>query len=148
MSTAIGTGSAPARSSALTVECLMRRGPPVADPDDRLAAAAARMRRGRVDVLAVMRDGQLAGIITARDILVAVADGLSTDVTTVAEYMQPVGWTIGPGTDVAAAIEMMTVLGAHHLPVLRDGEVAGVISARDLLPHFGVPRALLGDEPW
>lgn len=144
----MGTGSARSRGSALTVECLMRPGPPVADPDDRLAAAAARMRRGRVDALAVMKDGGLAGIITARDLLVAVADGLSTDVTQVAEYMRAVGWTIGPGTDVAAVIEMMIGLGAHHLPVVRDGEIAGVISARDLLPHWGVPRELLGDEPW
>jgi CBS domain-containing protein len=43
----------------------------------------------------------------------------------------------------------MFELGIRHLPVVRDGEVIGLISARDLL-QLGrpVPAQLLGCEPW
>lgn len=43
--------------------------------------------------------------------------------------------TIRPGDDVALAAQMMLWTHARHLPVVRDGEVVGVISERDLLRH-------------
>lgn len=131
----------------LTVERLMRTCPPLAEPEDLLAAAAARMRRAHVGALPVVDGGRLVGLITERDLLGAVADGLSTDVTPVSRFMRPVPGTIGPDAGVAAAAAAMIERCARHLPVVRDGEVVGLVSATDLLRQWGVPHQLLGDEP-
>jgi CBS domain-containing protein len=131
----------------LTVERLMRASPPLADPNDWLAAAAARMRRSRVGALTVVEAGRLVGIISERELLVAVAEGLSTDVTPVSRFMRCVPATVGPEADASAAAAAMIELHARHLPVVRDGVVVGLVSATDLLCEWGVPGALLGDEP-
>ena len=43
--------------------------------------------------------------------------------------------TIRPGDDAALATQMMLWTNARHLPVVRDGEVIGVVSERDVLHH-------------
>jgi CBS domain-containing protein len=135
------------RVQSLTVERLMRRGSSPVGPTDRLAAAAARMRSARVGALVVMEDGRMVGLISERDLLMAVADGLSTDVTPVAAYMRPVPGVIGPAAETPAVASRMIELRARHLPVVRDGQVVGIVSASDLLTELGVPRELLGDDP-
>ncbi|HXM58410.1 MAG TPA: CBS domain-containing protein [Candidatus Dormibacteraeota bacterium] len=109
--------------------------------------AAARMRAVRVGALAVVAGGRLVGFLTERDLLRAVADGMSTDVAAVSDYMRPVPGAIGPGATASAAAARMIELGARHLPVVSAGRLAGVVSATDLLCLWGVPAALLGDEP-
>jgi CBS domain-containing protein len=41
--------------------------------------------------------------------------------------------TVGPEDSVALAAQIMSWSGVRHLPVLREGEVVGIISERDLL---------------
>ena len=135
-------------TSAPRVEVLMRAGLPSVDPSDRLAAAAARMRREGVGALAVVHDGRLVGILSERDLLRAVADGLSTDATPVADYMRAAPGVVRATDRAADAARAMVHLGARHLPVVSDEEVVGVISVRDLLVAWDVPLELLGDEPW
>jgi len=136
-----------AATSPATVGCLMRTGVLPVDPSDRLASAAARMRASQVGVLAVVEDGRLVGLLTERDLLQAVADGLSTDVTPVAEYMRPVPCVIGADASAAWAAARMMELRVRHLPVVRDTRVVGLLSACDLLSQWGVPIELLVDEP-
>ncbi len=40
--------------------------------------------------------------------------------------------TVSAGADVRTATELMVELGVHHLPVVEQGDVIGVVSARDL----------------
>jgi len=98
--------------------------------------------------MAVVEDGRVAGIISERDLLRAVADGLSTDVLAVADCMRPAPCVVGVATGASDVAATMIRLCVQHLPVLREGQVVGVISARDLLAAWGVPRELLGDGPW
>jgi CBS domain-containing protein len=125
----------------------MRVGPH-ANQDDRLAVAAARMRGVRAGALVVVDRGLLLGLISDRDLLRAVADGFSTDVVPVADYMRLPPCAIGAGAQVSEAAARMIEHRVQHLPVVRDGQVLGVISARDVLVEWGVPRELLGDDVW
>jgi len=138
--------AADAADSASTVECLMRTGLRPLEPSDRLAAAAARMRAAQVGVLTVVEDGELIGLLTERDLLRAVADGLSTDVTLVREYMRPVPCAIRADAAASVAAARMMELRVRHLPVVRDSLVVGMVSADDVLRQWGVPPELLIDE--
>ena len=141
-----GIGAAATVRTAAFVERLMRAGPPVVDPDERLATAAARMREAWIGALPVVQSGQLVGLLTERDFLLAVADGLSTDVVRVGSYMRRVPCVIGPEAGAAEAAARMVELRVRHLVVVREGDVVGLLSAADILGEWGVPPELLGDE--
>jgi CBS domain-containing protein len=127
----------------------MRPGLPAVDPADSLTEVAKRMRRDRVGAVTVMEGGRLAGIVTERDLMRTVADGLDPGRTIASERMTPDPRTIAGGELATRAAEVMIELGVRHLPVVDDDAVVGVISARDLL-RLGRPIPLeeLAYEPW
>jgi CBS domain-containing protein len=128
---------------------LTRPGLPAVAPDDHLADAARRMRHERVGAVAVMVSGRLIGIITERDLMRAVADGVDPERALASERMTPNPSTIDRDELATTAAERMIGLGVRHLPVIDDGRVVGVISARDLL-RLGRATSLeeLAYEPW
>jgi CBS domain-containing protein len=88
-------------------------------------------------MLVVDDSGKLLGIFSERDLLTKVA-GLheSYDDLPVRQFMTPNPETV-TGTDTLAfALHKMDVGGYRHLPVLKDGLPAGVISVRDMLRHI------------
>jgi CBS domain-containing protein len=107
------------------------------------------MRDDGMGAAVVMEGGRLAGIITERDLMHAVADGVDPGRSQAADRMTPDPRTIGCDELAARAAELMIELGVRHLPVLDHGAVVGVISARDLL-RLGRPTPLdeLAYEPW
>lgn len=128
---------------------LTRPGLPRAEPADRLADVAKLMRRERVGAVVVMEAERLVGIVTERDVMRAVADGVDPARAVASERMTPGPRTIDRDERAAAAAELMIELGVRHLPVVEEGVVVGVISARDLL-RLGRPAPLeqLACEPW
>ncbi len=131
------------------VRSLMKPGLPAADPSEPLAQVAGRMRADRVGAMAVMDRGGLVGIITERDLLRAMADGMSPVATHAGDCMTAEPWTIGSDEEAVDAAEKMLAHGIRHLPVVEEGRVVGLISARDLL-ELGrrVPLDELSYEPW
>lgn len=84
-------------------------------------------------------DGHGPGILTERDIVVAVASGVDLDsapagehVTTDSAYGSP-GWSLGEAT------EAMRRGGFRHLVVVEGGEVVGLISLRDVVRAWAQP---------
>jgi CBS domain-containing protein len=103
-------------------------------PDASLVEAAQQMRISGVGGIPVLdRDGECAGILTERDIVVRVlAEGrepLAAFVRDVAT-MHPV--TCLPEEDIGEVAERMRVNEVQHLPVCEEGEVVGVISLADI----------------
>jgi len=46
--------------------------------------------------------------------------------------MTPFPYSVEPESAVETALEIMNTHGIHHLPVTKDGELAGIISSRDI----------------
>jgi CBS domain-containing protein len=110
----------------------MSRGLLTVAPEERLGEAARRMAGRGVGAVLVMEGGKLAGILTERDLLKAVARGFTEDAK-VADWMTRHPETIesSDATDHAAAL--MIHGGFRHLPVTEGGDVVGIISIRDLM---------------
>jgi CBS domain-containing protein len=94
---------------------------------------AQRMVERNVGAVLVLDGGRLAGILTERDVLRAVARGLR-DTTRVADCMTAHPETIGPDDTTELAAVLMIHGGFRHLPVVEGDNLVGVISIRDLVP--------------
>jgi CBS domain-containing protein len=103
-----------------------------AGPDESLAEAAQHMVARGVGAVLVMEGERLEGILTERDILRAVAIGL-TENARVRDWMTRSPETIDVADETAHAAALMIHGGFRHLPVLDGGAVAGIVSIRDLM---------------
>src|SRR5215472_15984996 len=102
----------------LRVADLTRPGLPAVEPEDHLADVARRMRHDHVGAVAVMAAGRLIGIITERDLVRAVADGVDPERAPASQRMTPDPRTIDHDELATRAAERMIELGVRHLPVV------------------------------
>ena len=127
--------NAPAAGTGLMtvrVGKLVNRSPVSATPETSIRGAAQIMSEHQVSSLLIMDDDRLAGIVTDRDLRRrCVAAGLPTD-RPVREIMTDRLETVSVDTLGFQALLAMTRLNIHHLPVLEDGQVAGILSTTDL----------------
>jgi CBS domain-containing protein len=103
-------------------------------PDHTLRKAAQLMAARRVGSAVVSDpEGEGLGIITERDILNALAEGLDPDTARTADHIT---WDVvyaGPHWTLEEAAAAMVRGGFRHLVVMDGDEVLGVISVRDIL---------------
>jgi CBS domain-containing protein len=102
------------------------------EPDARLAEAARRMAQRGVGAVLVLDGERLAGILTERDLLKAVAAGF-TDEARVSEWMTKQPETVEPDESTDQAASLMIHGGFRHLPVVEGGRAIGILSIRDLM---------------
>ena len=76
--------------------------------------------------------GRIAGIVTERDLVNVVAEGLDPGQTTVGTRMTRELATVDARTDIADAAQIMAERKIRHLPVVEKDSLVGVISIRDL----------------
>ena len=100
--------------------------------DERIADAARRMVDRGVGAVLVMDGERLAGILTERDVLRAVADGRAADAR-VGERMTRNPETVEASESTGHAASLMIHGGFRHLPVTDGGAVVGIVSIRDLM---------------
>ncbi len=105
-------------------------------PQDSIRSAAERMWRQQTGSLVITEDGRLAGIITERDLLRAVALGADPDKTTVDDAMTAEVYTVPPGMPLQEAAREMATRWIRHLPVVEAGRLLGVVSMRDVTGVF------------
>jgi CBS domain-containing protein len=110
------------------------------EPDVSLSDVARRMRLEDCGSAAVMRGGRLLGIITERDLVQAIADGIDPRDTTAGRFMSADPTTAQAGDDVAVVAMRMIALGIRHLPVVDSaGTPIGMLSARGLAAALEQP---------
>jgi CBS domain-containing protein len=114
-------------------------------PTDTFDNVATVLRENGISSVVVVENGKLAGIVTERDLVNLVAEGGDPKTTTVADRMSKDLDTVDPKTDIAEAAGHMARLKIRHLPVLQDGELAGIISIRDLT-NWAVHELTSGHE--
>jgi CBS domain-containing protein len=103
-------------------------------PTQSLREAARLMATHRVGSAVVQDAEHLAGILTERDVLEAVAAGAEPEGSTVQEFMTPDVVTVGPEWDLIEAAGEMARRRIRHLVVYDGGQLLGVLSVRDVLP--------------
>jgi CBS domain-containing protein len=114
------------------VRDVMTPGPIGVDYDQSVGEAARIMRDWGVGAVLVVRDQSLYGLVTDRDLVVrAVAEASRAD-----EPVGPLssGNLIGvdADADLREAMRLMREHAVHRLPVVENGQVAGIVSLGDL----------------
>jgi CBS domain-containing protein len=96
--------------------------------------AAALMQAHGSGAVLVIESERLVGILTERDIVFrVVARDLDSHTTPVLEVMTPSPMTVEPDRTFGHALMQMHKNGFRHLPVMQDGRVLGLVSARNAL---------------
>jgi CBS domain-containing protein len=101
-------------------------------PDDTLGDVVARMAERNVGAVLVLDGERLAGILTERDVLRVVADGVDL-ASPVSTRMTHAPETIDSSDSVEHAAVLMIHGGFRHLPVVDVGTPVGILSIRDLV---------------
>ena len=92
------------------------------------------MAKRNVGAVLVVDGSRLVGILTERDVVFRVVGaGLDPRATRVAEVMTASPVTIEPGRPFGQALATMHRGGFRHLPVVEQGELLGIVSARSAL---------------
>ena len=102
-------------------------------PDQSLAEAVQTMAEHDIGSLVVMSHGQLAGILTFREVIVAVVgNGGTVGKSTVRAVMDDSPLTCTPETEIDEVRRMMLGRHARYTPVMNQGMLLGVISFFDV----------------
>lgn len=103
-------------------------------PQTPLAQACVELNARRVGALVVCDDDRVAGVLSERDVVRALAHGGPAALDRpVADYMTAEVVFAAPGETVAVLMERMTGRRIRHLPVMQDQRLSGVVSIGDLV---------------
>ena len=98
--------------------------------------AARYMMEHSVGAVPVMRDGNLTGILSERDIMNrVVAVGRTPGTTAVSEVMTANPRAVAADESIEECLFIMREFGFRHLPIVDGKELKGLISLRDVLMH-------------
>ena len=100
--------------------------------------AVREMNRLKIGAVLIMNGPTLVGIFTERDVLSRVVGGERDPLTTpVTSVMTSNVLTIDPETTVEEVMNIFTNKRCRHLPVMRNGQLAGLISIGDVSRWVG-----------
>ena len=91
----------------------------------------------RIGAVVVLAEGRLAGIVSERDVVKAIAhSGEAALRMTAQDIMTKAVITATPQTSVNDAMSLMDEGYFRHLPVVDDGALVGIISVRDAVRAY------------
>jgi CBS domain-containing protein len=104
-----------------------------ATPETLVSKAASLMAAKNVGAMVIEND-HLVGIFTERDVVFrVVARGLDARATRLADVMTRAPRTVDPNKPFGYALLVMQENGFRHLPVMQDGKLIGIVSARSAM---------------
>ena len=123
----------------MSVESILRqKGTDVATiaPDVSVKRAADWMRAKNIGSLVVTSGDAVLGLVSEREIVYAFSRyGETATSMLVSEVMRRGVITVSPTETVSHVMNLMTLHRLRHMPVLRDGKLAGIISIGDVVKH-------------
>ena len=132
----------------MKIKDIMTVGPRTCSSDTNLAAAAALMLDGDCGILPVVDNGKLVGVVTDRDMYIALATrNKPASQVTVGGVARKTVVTCGPEDDVHTALAKMKEHRVRRLPVEGfGGTVLGIVSMNDILLAAGPDQAVRTDK--
>lgn len=145
----------------MKVEDVMTKDVTTVNRGSSLLEALEKLRKGRINGLVVVEGKKILGIVTKADIFRAilpsyldlveeeryltdpefVEDRVGKLLTVkVEEIMTPNPFTIGPDAPVVKAGALMVARRIKQMPVLKDGELVGIVTLTDILDHLSRRR--------
>jgi CBS domain-containing protein len=123
----------------MTIESILRRkGTEVTTiaPDASIKRAADWLRAKNIGALVVTKSDAILGLISEREIVHAFSRyGETAGSILVKEVMQYGVTTISPDESVNRVMNLMTHHRVRHMPVLRGGKLAGIVSIGDIVKY-------------
>jgi CBS domain-containing protein len=119
----------------MDLEAVMTTDVVTVELDDTILDVAAIFRERDVGSAVVTNaDGEIAGIVTDRDLVVFGQEFVDTlERTVVNQVLSPVVFTVAPETDTLELTERMREAGVRRVPVVEDGELRGIVTLDDLV---------------
>ena len=119
-------------------EILARKGSDVftLDPDDKICGAINEFSERKIgSAVIVDKTGRIAGIFTERDALHCFKEKLDFKTIPVKQMMTPQEDLIVASLDddIQYVMSMMTEYRIKHIPIIADGELAGIVSIGDVV---------------
>ena len=98
--------------------------------------AARYMMEHNVGAVPVLRNGELTGILSERDIMNrVVAVGRTPGTTAVSEVMTANPRAVSAEESIEDCLFIMREFGFRHLPIVDGRDLKGLVSLRDVLMH-------------
>jgi CBS domain-containing protein len=105
-----------------------------APPETTVSEAAKLMARRKVGAVMVVEHRRLVGIFTERDaVFRVIARGRDAHTTRLADAMTTAPQTVDPDKSFGYALLLMYENGFRHVPVIENGDLIGIVSARNAL---------------
>jgi len=123
----------------MRVAAFASRPPITADAEISIREAARIMAERRVGLLILTKGGELYGVVSERDIVRAVAEGLDVEKPASSIATTRIV-TVDADADISEAAELFRRHGIRHLVVTKGGKLYGVLSIRDLVREREVLR--------
>ncbi len=121
-----------------------------ANPTEAPTEAASTMLKRRIGALPVVDEGLLVGIVTETDILRAFMEQITAGEEPeswkqpVSAHMQTRLVTLDPDVEIEFALDRCLNEKIHHLPVVENGKLIGMLSDRDI--RVGLARSSISDS--
>jgi CBS domain-containing protein len=132
----------------LTIEVgeIIKKAPVMTDSNTSIRDAARLMSETSVSSIMLTEDDKLVGILTDRDLRKrCVAEGVDTT-QPASSIMSSKLQTISSSSLLLNAMMQMTKLHIHHLPVLEDEKIVGMLTATDITHHNSSNPAFVTSE--
>jgi CBS domain-containing protein len=105
--------------------------------DNTVLEAARLMMEHSIGAVPVLRDGELVGIFSERDLMNrVVAAGRSTGTTQVGEVMTANPRSVSPQETIDNCLFLMREFGFRHVLICEGKQVKGLVSLRDILLRY------------
>lgn len=117
----------------MKISQVMTKNPQTVTPNSTLVQAAEKMSQFNFGAIPVVANGQVQGILTDRDITLAIAKHKNPEQVQVREFMTDSVSTCFDDQDVQEAVKLMESKQIRRLPVLnRQNQLIGIVALGDL----------------